>query len=127
MMNSSQKNISSTIKCAICHRDIKSLFDVYQDTKTKGIVCTSCKKRFADEDFELIIYLLFIYGGYFGMLKKKDFSLAKMLEEFNISFISNSIDIEEVNRKFMHKALLHGYTPKEYKKHLNSLLFGDDL
>ncbi|MFX1407349.1 MAG: hypothetical protein ACFFBW_10355, partial [Promethearchaeota archaeon] len=73
------------------------------------------------------IYLLFLYGGYFGMHKKADFSVAKMLEEFNFSSNRDSIDLEDINRKFMHKALLHGYTPKEYKKYLNSLLFSNDL
>lgn len=122
MMKSSHKNISNELKCAICYSDIKERLNVYQDAITKGIICASCKKKFAAEDIELIIYLLFVYGGRFGMHKKEEFSLQKMLEGLNLSSYDNDVGVEDINRRMMHKAILHGYTPKEYGKHLRSLL-----
>ncbi|MFX0058440.1 MAG: hypothetical protein ACFE8J_09090 [Candidatus Heimdallarchaeota archaeon] len=121
-MKSLKKNGFSNVKCAICNSDIKTLSDIYQNAKTKGIICDSCKEKFAGENFELIIYLLFVYGGYFGMRKREEFSLSSVLEELDFNISGESIDVEDINRKLIHRALLHGYTPKEYRKCLRSIL-----
>ena len=124
MMKSINKSFSNRLKCGICNSEIRDFTEIYQDKETKVVVCKACQQKFAGESFKLIINLLFVYGGYFGMYQDQEFSIHQLLEELGL-FSGESIDIENVNRKLMHKALLYGYTPKEYGNYLLSMLDKD--
>ncbi len=110
-----------TLKCAICHNDIKEHNHLYQSERNKSIVCPRCWKLFSKEDIELIIDLFFAYGGYFGKNHSSDFSLNEILKDL-IQEPENKYDLEVLNIKLLHKALLCGITPEGFVKKLNELI-----
>ncbi len=110
-----------TLKCAICHNDIKQDNHLYQSERNKSIVCPNCWKLFSKEDIELIIDLFFAYGGYFGKNDSSDFSVNEILK--NLTQESESdLDLDQLNIKLLHKALLCGITPEDFVKKLNEIL-----
>lgn len=66
--------------------------------------------------------LFYLYGGYFGKIKRDNFSLETILDS-----IGNEIPIEfdhldTINQKVMHVALLHGLEPSEFNEILKSYM-----
>jgi len=112
------------IRCVICNTDIKKLNEVFQLSHKLGIICQNCVKIFSSEDIEIITYLFFIYGGYFGKFDQRTFSLPKAIksltrQEFNAK---KQIMIEDLNERLVHKALLHGISPVNLVKTLENFL-----
>ena len=112
------------IRCVICHSDIKNLDDIFQISHNLGITCQNCVKAFSSEDIEIMTYLFFIYGGYFGKFDQRTFSLPEAIksltrQEFNPK---KRIMIEDLNERLVHKALLHGISPVNLVKTLENFL-----
>lgn len=114
---------NANLKCGICHREITRGATIYQEGFHFGVVCTECYKKNSEEDLELMANMFFAYGGYFGKLKGSNFSIYKALKEILDEFqvTKESISVEEVNIKMMHRALLHGITPREFVEGLKIL------
>ncbi|MFX0136700.1 MAG: hypothetical protein ACFFDN_23895, partial [Candidatus Hodarchaeota archaeon] len=74
------------------------------------------------EDLELMANMFFAYGGYFGKLKGRGFSVYKVLKELTSEIQVQETPIEEVNIKMMHRALLYGITPHQFIEGLKLLL-----
>ncbi|MFX0026697.1 MAG: hypothetical protein ACFE8M_09790 [Candidatus Hermodarchaeota archaeon] len=112
------------IRCVICHSDINNLNEIFQLSHKLGIICQNCVKIFSSEDIEIMSYLFFIYGGYFGKFDQKTFSLPEAIKcltrkDFNSK---KQIMIEDLNERLIHKALLHGISPVDLVKTLKSFL-----
>ncbi len=89
-----------------------------------GIICKNCINIFPPDDIEMISYLFFIYGGYFGKLDQSSFSLPEAIKsltrkEFNPK---KPIMIEDLNERLVHNALLHGIAPVDLVKTLKNFL-----
>ncbi|MGB5912548.1 MAG: hypothetical protein WBH31_15255 [Promethearchaeia archaeon] len=120
----SNNPLRKEIHCVICHSDIKDLDDIYQVSHNLGIICQNCVKIFSSEDIEIMIYLFFIYGGYFGKFDQRTFSLPEAIksltkQEFNPK---KQIMFEDLNERLVHKALLHGISPVDLVKTLKNFL-----
>jgi hypothetical protein len=112
------------VKCGICRNEIKRGASIYQEGLTFGVVCEKCYKNNSQEDLELMANLFLAYGGYFGKLKEKKFSVYKTIKQL-ISKIQPGKEPDtliEMNIKMMHQALLYGVTPQELIQGLKILL-----
>ena len=127
MVHNSYNSLSGRIRCVICNRDIKNLQGVYQSKAFHGIVCRQCTNMFSPDDIEMMFYLFFLYGGYFGKEKDEPFSIQQlsitlMLFSENMKQEKELVDFEEVKQKAMHQALLHGITPEKFSDKLKKFL-----
>lgn len=112
------------IRCGICRNEIKTGASIYQEGLKFGIVCERCYKNNSQEDLELMANLFLAYGGYFGKLKRKKFSVYKTIKRL-MAEIHPSEDLDkliELNIKMMHQALLYGITPQKFIQGLKILL-----
>ena len=120
MIVSSEK---SSLKCGICRREITRGATIYQESTHLGVVCIECHKDNSEEDLELMANIFYAYGGYFGKLRSSKFSVYKTLKGIIANFQASgeSISVEEINIKMMHRALLHGVTPHQFVEGLKIL------
>jgi len=119
MINAPNCTISSGIKCSICRADIKERHKMFQTSLKLGVICRSCRKRFSDEDVEMIVNLFFAFGGYFGEFDKSEFSIDDVIVEFAEQLDAGRATFHSQNLKMWHKVLTHGITPKEFLKELS--------
>ncbi|KKK61356.1 hypothetical protein LCGC14_3015140 [marine sediment metagenome] len=120
MMVSNDKKISSPITCSICRAEIVDRSQLYQVGTNLSVVCTTCHRTFSEEDLHMMVNLFLLYGGYFGMLGSESFSslefVGDLVEELDAT--DDQINIEYLNTKMLHNALLHGLTPEQYVNEL---------
>ena len=119
MINAPNFKISSGIKCSICRTDIKERHKMYQSSLKLGVVCRSCRKRFSDEDIEMIVNLFFVFGGYFGKFNKSEFSIDNVIVEFAEQLDNAELNLHSANVRMWHKILTHGITPGEFLEELS--------
>ncbi len=114
----------NSLKCGICHSIIANSSKIYNSELLFIPFCYNCEKKFDKEEKKVILTLLETYGGYFGMFSKEDYSLKKDLN-FIIKEnpkINSKNDLNEINGKLLHNALLHGITIHEYILKLELLI-----
>lgn len=125
MINTPTPKISSKLKCSICRTDIKERQRIYQSSLTLGIVCDICRRRFSDEEIEMMINMFSVFGEYFGARDKSKFSIEDIILEFAIDLNKRKTDFHSQNIKMWHKVLTHGITPREFIKALSLYVEGD--
>ena len=116
MSSPHDSDTNSIVICSVCHSEITDLVGVYQSPVNFAVVCNNCILRFTQNDIEMMIGLFFLYGGYFGKLKNRTFSLDEVLSRLEMPI--NKEEVEEMNQKLMHQALIHGLKPFEFNKKL---------
>jgi len=105
------------VKCCICKQEIMGKHRFIELAMNYGVICPECDNKFDDDEIELISNLFTAYGGYFGSLKGKS-------GNSEINFIINrlsklykegeqKIDINTLDIKILHQALLYGITPNQ--------------
>ena len=114
MINCPDSKVTSKVRCAICHSEIKNHHQIYPTTLNSGVVCKICCQRFSKEDIEMISNMFLAYGGYFGQFKRDEFSIENLILKF-----AHKIDLEKenltlTNIKMWYEILIHGITPKEF-------------
>jgi len=114
--DSDTNDTNSVVICSVCHSEIIDLVGIYQSPVNFAVVCKKCLTRFTRNDIEMMIGLFFLYGGYFGKLKNRTFSLNKVLSSMDMPI--NKEEVEEMNQRLMHQALIHGLRPFEFNKKL---------
>jgi len=92
---------------------------MYQTGLRLGVICRSCRKRFSDEDVEMIVNLFFAFGGYFGEFDKSEFSIDDVIVEFAEQLETRVVNLHSANVKMWHKVLTRGVTPKEFLEELS--------
>ena len=92
---------------------------MYQTSLKLGVICGSCRKRFSDEDIEMIVNIFFAFGGYFGKFTKSEFSMDDVIVEFAEQLEAKEINLHSANVKMWHKVLTHGITPEDFLKELS--------
>lgn len=112
------------IKCCICHRICSKnpkyiQLEVLSDVILPFVLCSKCQDTFTAEDIKLMTNLFMIFGGYFAKNKLEPFSPLRILHELT----SNTAHLEptQINMQLLHRALLHGISPKEYVEKLQQL------
>jgi hypothetical protein len=120
---SASKSVHS-VKCGICHLEIVDRAQIYQAGINLGVICITCYRAFSTEDIEMMANMFIAYGGYYGMIKDRTFSVLKTLENLieNPNAKDKLLDTDLINIKLMHKALLHGISPEHYIKSFKTLL-----
>jgi len=119
MINAPNFTVSSGIKCSICRTDIKERHKMYQTRLKLGVICRSCRKRFSDEDIEMIVNIFFAFGGYFGKYDKSEFSIDDIIVEFAEQLSLGNANLHSQNIRMWHKVLTHGITPEEFLEELS--------
>ena len=121
MINAHNFKISNQIKCSICRADIKNLRTIYQSSLKIGVICKSCRKRFTEDDIEMMVNLFFAFGGYFGQFDKSEFSMDESILVFSEELGVRKSAFHTQHVMMWHKILTHGITPKEFLKELSLL------
>ncbi len=119
MINGFRGKVSTKLKCSICRADIKDRHKVYQSSLKLGIICNTCKRRFSEEDVEMIINIFLAFGGFFGEHDKSKFFLKDIILEFAIELDDRKTNFHSQNVKMWHKVLSYGITPKEFLEELS--------
>ena len=119
MITYSHKYSSHPIRCSICRRSIKNQEYIYQTNMFYGVVCSTCQERFKEEDLDFIADLITAYGGYFGKLNRKDFSLDRLCEGIEAGGKDKFLEMQV---RLFHNALLYGITPKEVEVMIGKVL-----
>ena len=91
---------------------------MYQTSLKFGVICRLCRKRFSDEDIEMIVNIFFAFGGYFGKFEKSEFSIDDVIIEFAEQLNAGNTNLHSQNIKMWHKVLTHGITPEEFLREL---------
>jgi len=112
------------VKCGICRNELRRGASIYQEGLTFGVVCERCYRKNSQEDLELMANMFLAYGGYFGMLRQKKFSVYKTIKKLILKMQPEKEPdtLIEMNIKMMHQALLYGVTPQELIQGLKILL-----
>ena len=92
---------------------------MYQTSLKLGVVCGSCRKRFSDDDIEMIVNIFFAFGAHFGKFDKSEFSIDEVIVEFAEQLDSRALNLHSANVRMWHKVLTHGITPKEFLEELS--------
>jgi hypothetical protein len=111
----SEKN-RSFIKCSICKQEIIGKHRFIELAMNYGVICPECDKNFNDEEIELISNLFTAFGGYFGSRKgKSEISKNQIMKKLLNLYkeCDKKIDINALDIKILHQALLHGISPSQ--------------
>ena len=114
MINCPDASISSKVKCAICHAEIKDRHRMYQTHLSFGVVCKECFERFSKEDIEMIASLFLAYGGYFGQYERDTLSIENLIIKYAQKINLGTESLTSTNIRMLHEVLTHGITPKEF-------------
>ena len=117
-----KENKIQEIRCCICRGVITSVEGVYQSPTNYALACKVCSSLFTQDDLEMMMGLFFLYGGYFGELASEFFNLKIVLDSIGESIPIDLNDIESINQRVMHNALLHGLCPSEFNKILKEYI-----
>lgn len=113
-----------SLYCSICRKKITEKASIFQESLHFGIVCPVCHTNNSQEDLELMANLFLAFGGFFGKKEEAKFDvetvLRKLIDEVDSS--GSQVSVEKLNVKVLHRALLHGVTPKQYVTILESIL-----
>ena len=117
-----KENKIQEIRCCICRGVITSVEGVYQSPTNYALACKVCSSLFTQDDLEMMMGLFFLYGGYFGERASEFFNLEIVLDSIGESIPIDLNDIESINQRVMHNALLHGLGPSEFNKILKEYI-----
>lgn len=109
-----KENKIQEIRCCICHAVITSVEGVYQSPTNYALACKGCSSLFTQDDLEMMMGLFFLYGGYFGERGSELFNLEVILDSIGDSIPIDFDDLESINQRVMHIALLHGLGPSDF-------------
>jgi hypothetical protein len=124
MIAKSASKLVHSVKCGICRVEIVDRAQIYQAGINLGVICSACYRAFSTEDIEMMANMFIAYGGYYGMIRDRTFSVLKALEELikNSNGKGKLLDTDFLNIKLMHKSLLHGISPEQYINSFKILL-----
>ena len=117
-----KENKIQEIRCCICRGVITSVEGVYQSPTNYALACKVCSSLFTQDDLEMMMGLFFLYGGYFGERASEFFNLEIVLDSIGESIPIDLNDIESINQRVMHNALLHGLGPSEFNRVLKEYI-----
>ncbi|MFX0058322.1 MAG: hypothetical protein ACFE85_13345 [Candidatus Hodarchaeota archaeon] len=122
-INRNQLFKSTFVNCDICKEEIKYRALFYESGINSGVLCESCHKKFQESEIELMMNLFNVYGGYFGKFKKLKTSVYKRLKEQGEGTIGKGefSNADKINLELLHKALLFGFSPKEFFEGLKNI------
>ena len=114
------------VKCSICKKEITGKHRFIELAMNYGVICPECDNLFDDNEIELISNLFTAFGGHFGAKKGNS---ARNPSQF-ISKLSNihklnekRIDLNTLDVKILHQALLHGISPRQIIQGLWNALY----
>ena len=122
MINAPDSKISNQIKCTICRSVIRDRHVMYQSSLKLGVICKFCRRRFSEDDIEMMVDLFFAFGGYFGQFDKSEFSMDDTIMEFAEELGARNSTFHTQHVIMWHKILTHGITPKEFLEELSGLV-----
>lgn len=127
MITSKDSQGQRTILCSVCRSVIRGDTNIHQSSFSLSVICDDCCKGFSRDDIEMMLNMFLAYGGYFGKLKEPGISVRSLLSKLlgEIKAEKGRIQIQELNVRLMHKALLYGIAPSDFVGQLSR--FVDDL
>ena len=116
------KKTMQVVRCCVCHSTINGTEGIYQSPSLYSIACQACSRRFSHEDLGVMMNLFYLYGGYFGKKKRGNFNLEAVLDSIGNEIPIEFDQLDTINQKVMHVALLHGFSPSEFSKLLEEYI-----
>ena len=122
-INTKKKKIC--VKCSICNKGIIGKHRFVRLAINYGVICQDCRERFNDTEIELISNLFNAFGGYFGSQKGESsdsgYQTIKRLSKFYRP-TEKKINLNALDVKIIHQALLYGISPNQIVKSLTLLI-----
>jgi hypothetical protein len=113
------------VKCSICNNEIIGRHRFVRLAVNYGVICQECSDRFNNSEIELVSNLFTAFGGYFGSRKGegKDsgYQTIKRLSKFYRP-TEKKINLNALDVKILHQALLYGIAPNQIVKGLELLV-----
>ena len=116
------KKTMEVIRCRVCHSVITEFEGIYQSPSLYSIACHSCSGVFSDDDLEVMMNLFYLYGGYFGKKKREEFCLETIIDSIGDEIPIDFENLEKINQRVMHVALLYGLSPSEISQLLQEYI-----
>ena len=114
------------VKCSICNKEIIGKQRFVRLAINYGVICQECNERFNDVEIELVSNLFTAFGGYFGSEKGETsdsgYLTIKRLSKFYRD-AENKVNLNALDVKILHQALLHGIEPNRIVKGLELLVY----
>jgi hypothetical protein len=114
------------VRCRICHSVITDVEGIYQSPSLYAVACQVCASSFSREDLEMMMGLFYLYGGYFGEKGREVFCLETILDSIGNEIPIDFDNLESINQRVMHVALLHGLGPSEFNQILKEYIESED-
>ena len=111
----------SFVKCSICKQEIIGNHRFIRLAMNYGVICPECDNKFNDDEIELISNIFTAFGGYFGSKKgSSENSISQIIKKLSIlqKLSEKSIEINALDIKILHQALLHGISPRQIVQRL---------
>jgi hypothetical protein len=109
------------LKCSICKKEIIGKHRFVRLAINYGVICQECNEIFNDAEIELASNLFTAFGGYFGSQKEESSDpgilTIKRLSKF-YRYAGDNININALDVKILHQALLHRISPNQIVKGL---------
>ena len=108
------KETRSFVNCCICKQNISDKHRFVELAMNYGVICQECDKKFNDDEIEFISNIFNAFGGYFGA--RKGISETKQILKKLLNLHKEDekiIDINALDIKLLHQALLHGISPRQ--------------
>jgi hypothetical protein len=98
------------VPCELCHNDARGNPTIKRLGPKLGIVCSTCKEQFSDQEMELMVNMFIAFGGYFNQFKSSRKVRQDIIKEYAEGCAQKSRvrDRVESEVKVLHQALLHG-------------------
>jgi len=113
-MKTFTQTLEPNLKCGICGNEIIDRKSSYHSKFIPCSACERCRSIFSEKDIEIMLNMFLAYGGYFGQLSEKHFSLESYWEKIGIKQNLKTEETEELKVLILHTLLLHGITLQKY-------------
>jgi len=109
--------------CIICNSYLGYELKDHNLGQEPEFVCKNCLQKFSNEEIQIMTHLLRKYGGFFGKLKAEKVEIRQIATDLikSLRRIKDFSILFEFNEVALHRALLHGYNPKDFIEELKNI------
>ena len=118
-----QKPNSEQSFCIICNRYLRNKLKDHSLDQKSEFKCKHCLQEFSNEEIQIMASLFRRYGGFFGKLKAEKIEIRQIATDLTEK-LKRAKDLSllfEINEVALHRALLHGYNPKDFIEELKKI------
>jgi len=118
-----QRSNSEPSCCVICNNKLINTLKHQNLNQEPEFICNNCIQRYPNEEIQVMTGLFRRYGGFFGKLKTEKVEIRQIATDLieRLKRAKNFSILFEINEVALHRALLHGYNPKDFIEELKKI------